>query len=89
MKLNTFFFFILSARSPLPNTWDTRPTFRYVQVQPRKRALVLDTSGSMTVSFDIIILYINQGSQVAYLLLQKFLKKISGPYKIAVAQITV
>nr|KAG5687427.1 hypothetical protein BaRGS_019826 [Batillaria attramentaria] len=36
------------ARLPLPDSTDTTPVFRYVQVQPRKRALVLDTSGSMT-----------------------------------------
>lgn len=36
------------ARRPLNDDANTKPTFRYVQVQPRKRALVLDTSGSMT-----------------------------------------
>ncbi|KAL8565740.1 hypothetical protein ACOMHN_018657 [Nucella lapillus] len=35
-------------RTPLPKNTDTTPVFRYVQVRPRKRALVLDTSGSMT-----------------------------------------
>ncbi|CAL1532070.1 unnamed protein product [Lymnaea stagnalis] len=32
----------------LPDGTDTRPRFRYVQAHPRKRVLVLDTSGSMT-----------------------------------------
>ncbi|XP_076469337.1 calcium-activated chloride channel regulator 1-like [Babylonia areolata] len=36
------------ARRPLPDDTDTTPVFRYVQVKPPKRALVLDTSGSMT-----------------------------------------
>ncbi|KAK6176714.1 hypothetical protein SNE40_014959 [Patella caerulea] len=32
----------------LPEGYDTQPYFRYVQVRPRRRVLVLDTSGSMT-----------------------------------------
>ncbi|KAH9508193.1 Calcium-activated chloride channel regulator 4 [Bulinus truncatus] len=36
------------ATKALPDYTDTRPRFRYVQGHPRKRVLVLDTSGSMT-----------------------------------------
>ncbi|XP_059152208.1 calcium-activated chloride channel regulator 3A-1-like [Physella acuta] len=38
----------VKTKKPLPSTSKTRPKFRYVQAHPRKRVLVLDTSGSMT-----------------------------------------
>ena len=44
----------LAVKRILPDDTDTTPVFRYVLVQPRKRALVLDTSGSMTVSSSCI-----------------------------------
>ncbi|ESO99114.1 hypothetical protein LOTGIDRAFT_238844 [Lottia gigantea] len=37
-----------STHKSLPRGFDTTPTFRYVQVRPRRRVLVLDTSGSMS-----------------------------------------
>ena len=38
-----------AVKKPLPGDTDTTPRFRYIQAHPRKRVLVLDTSGSMTV----------------------------------------
>ncbi|GFO43573.1 calcium-activated chloride channel regulator 4, 30 kda form [Plakobranchus ocellatus] len=50
------------VKKPLPEDTDTRPKFRYVQAHPRKRVLVLDTSGSMTASHGVSLNVLKQAA---------------------------